>query len=86
MSRGKITPFGNILEMHNFRYNPCLRIVGLRYTTIQMGMRHVWVFVKSRDPGILPGYDAPCTRLSSGWKIVFSVTCVHGACVQLDSH
>ena len=29
------------------------------------------VFVKSRDPGNLPGYDAPCTRLSSGWKIVF---------------
>ena len=31
----------------------------------------VWVFVKSRDPGKLPGYDAACTRLSSGWKIGF---------------
>ena len=30
-----------------------------------------WVFVKSRDPGKLPGYDAACTRLSSGWKIIF---------------
>ena len=40
-----------------------------------------WVFVKSLDPGNLPGYDAPCTRLSSGWKIVFSVTCF-----RLDSH
>ena len=31
----------------------------------------IWVFVKSRDPGKLPGYDAACTRLSSGWKIAF---------------
>ena len=35
-----------------------------------------WVFVKSRDPGNLPGYDTPCTRISSGWKIVFLVLLV----------
>ena len=37
LSREKITPPGNILERQNCRYNPCLC-----YTTIQMGMRHVW--------------------------------------------
>ena len=35
MSREKISRPGNILEMHNIRYNHCLR-----YTTIQIGMRH----------------------------------------------
>ena len=37
MSRENISLPGNILEMSNFRYNHCLR-----YTTIQIGMRHVW--------------------------------------------
>ena len=42
------------------------------------------VFVKSRDPGRLPGYDAACTRLSSGWKIVFYRCLSRGSdCVRL---
>ena len=35
--QGKNYTPGDILEMQNCRYNPCLR-----YTTIKLGMRYVW--------------------------------------------
>ena len=41
-----------------------------------------WVFVKSRDPGKLPGCDAACTRgYRPDGRLFFIVTCV-----RLDSH